>query len=120
MQTSIKINDTLRITNKQGFPVKALNLERHLKKPYTLKDLKNRVFTFTKPLPRIYCLPPTRTFLVQEINGKWVKWGHCLIVEQTIYNGKRTTGKFIVSKIYDPEYMKMATINDTPNGKSYF
>lgn len=120
MEMPIKLNDTLKITNKQGFPVKELNLEKHLKNPYKLKDLKNKIFTFIKPLARLYCLPPTRNFLVQEINGKWIKWGHCLIIEQTIHDGKKTTGKFIVSKIYDPEYMKIATINDTPNGKSYF
>ncbi len=120
MKTLIKLNDTLRITNEQGFPGDKLDVNKHLKTPYRLEDFEGQLFSFEKPLPRIFCLPPTRNFLVQEVDGKWIKWGHCVIVEQTIHNGTNTTGKFKITKLYDPEYMRLATINDTPEGVSYF
>ncbi len=116
----IKLNDTLRITSKQGFP-EGLDVNRHFKTPYRLEDFKDKVYEFHKPLPRIYPLPPTRTFLVEERDGKWIKWGHCLIIEQTIHsNGEKTSGKFKIIKLYNPEYMKLATEYDTPDGKGYF
>lgn len=116
----IKINDTLKLTNEQGFPLE-LDVNAHLKSPYKIEDWKDKIFEFNKPLPRIYCLPPTRVFLVQEINGKWINWGHCLVTEQTIHtNGDQTSGKFKIIKFYDPEYMVLATKNDTPEGKSFF
>ena len=120
MEKMIKLNDTLRLTSEQGFPSE-LYFKKHLENPYVLKDFENKEFFFEKPLPRIYCLPPTRVFLVQEIDGKWIKWGHCIITEQTIYsNGDKTKGKFKIIKIYEPEYMKQATKFDTPEGKSFF
>ena len=120
MEKMIKINDTLKMTREQGFP-KELDINVHLKKPYKLENFKNKIFEFHKPLPRIYPLPPTRTFLVEEVNGKWINWGHCLITEQTIYSNRdKTSGKFKIIKLYEPEYLKLATKNDTPEGKSYF
>ena len=72
MGSYIELNDTLQITTKQGFPSK-LNLKRHLKKAFTAKDFKNKVFEFhSKPGARIYHLAPLRCFLVHNINGKWL------------------------------------------------
>lgn len=120
MEKMIKINDTLLITKEQGFP-KELDVNKHLKKPYKIEDFKDKIYEFHKPLPRIYPLPPTRTFLVEEINGKWILWGHCLIIEQTIHsNGEKTSGKFKIIKLHDPDYMRLATKFDTRDGKSYF
>lgn len=121
MEKMIKLNDTLRITDEQGFPGKILDYKVHFVTPYKLEDLEDQEFYFEKPLPRIFCLPPTRVFLVQEIEGKWIKWGHCLITEQTIYdNGNKTKGKFKIIQIYEPNYMKMTTKFDTPVGKNFF
>ncbi len=120
MEKMIKLNDTLRITKEQGFP-EGLDIRIHLKNSYSLSDFKDKIFEFHKPLPRVYPLPPTRTFLVQEVDGKWILWGHCLVIEQTIHsNGEQTSGKFKIIKLYDPEYLVLATKNDTPEGKSYF
>lgn len=120
MEKMIKLNDTLRITKDQWFP-DMLNLEKHLKNPYKLNDINNKEFSFDKPLPRIFCLTPTRVFLVQEINWKRIKRGHCLITEQTIYDSwNKTKWKFKISQIYEPEYMKLATKYDTPDGLNYF
>lgn len=69
----IKLNDTLRITNKQWFP-KELDLNTHLIIPYKLNNFQDKEFKFIKPLPRIFCLPPTKISLVQEIDGKRIKW----------------------------------------------
>ncbi len=119
MKKMIKLNDTLKISTEQGFPTE-LDVNKHLETPYVLEDFEGRLFEFHKTKPRVYPLPPTRTFLVQYIDGKWIKWGHCLIIEQTIHNGETTSGKFKIIKIYEPEYMKMATKHDTPEGCSYF
>ena len=116
----IKLNDTLRITTEQWFP-KELILETHLKTPYNLEVFKDKEFNFTKPLPRIFCLPPTRVFLVQEINWKWIKRWHCLITEQTIYdNWDKTKWKFKITQIYNPEYMVQVWKFDTPKWTNYF
>jgi len=82
MGSFIEINDTLQITTDQGFP-KVLNLARHLKKPFVAANFKGKVFSFDKPDLRLYHSAPTRVFLVQNIKGKWLYWGHCLIIEQT-------------------------------------
>ena len=125
MGSFIELNDTLQLTTEQGFP-KELKLDKHLKKPFTAADFKGRVFEFkNKPSARVYKTPPVRNFLVHNTKGKWLYWGHCLIIEQTIQSdrsGKRqfTSGKFVVSQIYDPKYQREMTIRESQPGKSYF
>ena len=121
MGSIIEFNDTLQITTEQGFP-KDLALEKHLKKPFKAEDFSGRLFEFhDKKGCRIYHPAPTRCFLVHNINGKWLYWGKVLIIEQTIHADSQTTsGKFKIIKIYDPEYQKLITKNETPEGKSYF
>jgi len=121
MGSYIEFNDTLQLTTKQGFP-KELVLEKHLKKPFETEDFKGRVFEFKdKPNMRLYHPAPNRVFLVHNINGKWLYWGHCQIIEQTIHSDTKTTsGKFIITKIYSPEYQHSASKNETPSGKEYF
>jgi len=118
----IEINDTLQITTKQGFPEERLNLEKHQKSPITLDDVKDKIFEFyDKSNARIYHVPPTRNFLVHNIDGKWIFWGKILIIEQTIKSeGEKhiTSGKYKIIKIYDPEYQKQVTINESDS--SYF
>jgi hypothetical protein len=109
MGSFILLNDTLQITNEQGFP-KELNYERHTKKPFTADDFKGRIFEFKdKPKIRLYQQPPVRNFLVQNIKGKWLYWGLVHIVEITHDNIKQTTsGKFKIIHIYTPEEMEQA------------
>jgi|GEM_PF-2086608 len=74
MGSYIEINDTLQITNEQGFP-KELVYKKHLEKNFTPEDFKEKIFEFKdKPNIRIYHMPPVRNFLVQNIDGKWLYW----------------------------------------------
>lgn len=120
MGSFIELNDTLRITTEQGFPSE-LVLERHLKKPFSEKDFEGRVFDFKKLGLRIYHPSPTRCFLVHSINGKWLYWGKILVLEQTMHaEEKATSGKFKIIKIYEPNYQKSVTLNESPEGTSFF
>lgn len=119
------MNDTLQITKEQGFPSEELNFERHKTRPSTAKDFEGRIFEFkNKTRARIYHHSPVRCFLVQNINGKWLYWGKCLIIEQKIKGGTKdeqeTEGKFRITEIYDPEYQELITRHESPGGKSYF
>lgn len=121
MGSFIELNDTLQITSEQGFP-KELNLQQHKKKPFTADQFKNRIFEFkNKKDMRIYHPAPVRVFLVHNIDGKWLYWGHCNIIEQTIHaESKTTSGKFIITKIYSPEYQEQICQNETSPGKEFF
>ncbi|MBI2009755.1 MAG: hypothetical protein HYS86_01115 [Candidatus Chisholmbacteria bacterium] len=125
MGSFVELNDTLQVTTEQGFP-KELILSRHQQKPFKAADFKGKVFNFqSKPNARIYHAPPIRCFLVHNLDDKWLYWGHCLILEQTIHASldgktKTTSGKFVITKIYSPEQQKMMTLNESPAGLSYF
>lgn len=131
MGNFIEVNDTLQITAEQGFPTDVFDLESHLKNPITLDDVKDETFEFKhKPRARVYHLEPVRIFLVQNIDGKWLFWGHAQIQTQTIskvldengeWTGKwQTGGTYIMSKVYDPEHQRRMTVLESPPGKSYF
>src|ERR1700760_461402 len=122
MESFIEINDTLRITSEQGFPTE-LKLATHLERPYTLDDVADKIFNFqAKPDIRIYKIPPVRNFLVQEIDGKWVYWGLCLI--QSVnhdYIKKETSGTFQIIRLNNPNEMKeMFSLVDTRPELNYF
>ena len=122
MGSFIEINDTLRITSEQGFP-QELDLATHLQTHYTLQDIGDQVFSFqAKPDIRIYKIPPVRNFLVQEIDGKWLYWGLCLIESVQHDNIKKeTSGTFRIIKINSPEEMKKAfALIDTRPELNYF
>lgn len=122
MGSFIELNDTLRITKEQGFPAE-LDLEKHLKQPYTLKDVEGKIFTFqAKPSIRVYKIPPVRNFLVQEIDGKWVYWGLCFIESvQHDYLKNETGGTFRIIRLNSPEEMKQAfDLVDTRPELNYF
>jgi len=120
MGSYIELNDTLQLTTEQGFP-EELNLEKHLQKSLTAADFAGRVFSFhDKPNIRIFHLAPLRCFLVHNINGRWLYWGHCLIVEQTINAlDKTTSGKFTIAKIYEPEHQRLMSRIEVDPGKEY-
>ena len=107
MGSFIEINDTLRINKEQGFPVE-LDLEEHIKAPYSLELVKDKVFHFqSKPAIRLYKVPPVRNFLVEDLDGKWVYWGLCFI--QSIehdYIKRETSGTFKIVRLNTPEEMK--------------
>ena len=132
MGSFIEINDTLQITEAQGFPASILDLAKHKKDPITIDKVKDMVFEFkNKPSARIFQKDPVRVFYVQNINGKWLFWGHIMIQSQTIekkleedgsWDGESwvTNGTYTISKIYDPAYQKIVTINEAYPGASYF
>lgn len=107
MGSFIEINDTLRITKAQGFPAE-LDLITHLKTPYVIDEVADKVFAFqAKPDIRLYKVPPVRNFLVEDVEGKWVYWGLCFI--QSIehdYIKRETSGTFKIVRLNTPEEMK--------------
>lgn len=107
MGSFIEINDTLRINKDQGFPAE-LDLETHLKSPYQLSSLADEVFQFTsKPKIRIYKVPPVRNFLVEDVDGKWVYWGLCYILEiKHDYEKQETSGAFKIVRLNTAAEMK--------------
>ncbi len=119
MGSPIEFNDTLKIARTRGFP-QELNLEAHIKDPAAAQKLIDKTFAFWNPGQRIYHRPPVRVFLVEETVGRgWLYWGHVHIVRQTMISGK-TSGAFKIVKVYDPEYQRLVTMNEAPEGKSYF
>ncbi|PIZ51872.1 hypothetical protein COY27_02195 [Candidatus Woesearchaeota archaeon CG_4_10_14_0_2_um_filter_33_13] len=121
MGSYIELNDTLQLTTEQGFP-KELDLTKHLNKPFITSYFKDKVFSFKdKPKIRLYHPAPNRCFLVHNIDGKWLYWGHCQVVEQTIHaDTKTTSGKFIVTKIYTPKHQKSMSTYEVDKGKNFF
>jgi len=121
MGSQVEFNDTLQITTEQGFPTE-LELEQHLKQPFTVQDFSGRVFEFRdKAGVRFYHPAPGRVFLVHNLNGKWLYWGHVQVIEQTIHADTNTTsGKFIITKIYEPEYQHQISQHEVEPGKGYF
>lgn len=117
MGSHIEINDTLKISKERGFPEK-LTLEEHLKNDQS-DYFVGKEFSFWNKDERLYHRPPCRVFLVEEIDGKWLHWGHALILEQNIAQDK-TTGLYKITKLYDHVYQRLATINESPPGKSFY
>jgi hypothetical protein len=126
----IEVNDTLEITDAQGFPSDLLDLERHRKKPMTLGDVQGRTFEFQlKPEPRIYQVAGVRVYYVHNIGGKWLFWGHVFILSQTIdvaavspsgdYSFV-TSGRYQIVELYDPAYQEAFTRRESPPGLSWF
>jgi hypothetical protein len=98
-------------------------LEKHLKSPIPLTQVKDKIFSFkNKPDIRIYKVPPVRNFLVENRNEKWIYWGRVHILEVKLdYAQKTTSGKFKITAIFSPEEMKIAgTILDERPEKQYF
>lgn len=121
MGSFIEFNDTLQITTEQGFP-EELVLEKYREKPFRVEDFRGRIFEFKdKKDMRLYHLDPIRVFLVHNIDGKWLYWGHAKIIEQTIHaDTKTTSGKFKITKIYDPEYQEQVSRNEVDEDNKFF
>ena len=94
----VEINDTLRISKEQGFPA-ALDIEKHKIHPFKAEDFKDKIFTFVnKPNIRLYPVYPIRCFLVEDIDGKWLYWGLCQIIEVNLDYVKQTSsGKYKIT-----------------------
>lgn len=119
MGSLVEINDTLKISKERGFP-KGLSIDSYRRSPERAVAFVGKKFKFWNKDERLYNRPPTRVFLVEETSGKkWLYWGHAMVVEQRITKGK-TEGVFQIVKLYSPEYQKLATIEESPKGKSWF
>ncbi|MDO8598589.1 MAG: hypothetical protein Q7S02_00605 [bacterium] len=121
MGSMVEINDTLQLTREQGFPA-ALDLEIHLKTPYTAEDFKEKVFEFkNKSGIRLYKAPPVRNFLVENRGGKWIYWGLVHVLEMTHhYENNSTSGRFAITYIYTPDEMRAAHDILDRNAKTRF
>lgn len=124
MGGKIEMNGALQISAEQGFPDSILDVEKHHRNPITIDDVKDKIFEFHgKPNARVYQVPPSRNFLIESKNGKWIYWGMVHIIEQTIkWDGKNceTSGKFKIISIFEPEYQTLITKNESRAGYSYF
>ncbi len=109
MGALIETSDTLRITREQGFP-QELDITQHLATPYNTDEFQNRIFEFHgKERIRVFPTPPIRTFLVEDIGGKWVYWGHIHILEvKHDYQRQETGGRFQFIHIFSPDEMRTA------------
>ena len=131
MGSQLEINDTLQITAEQGFPADVLVLEKHQQAPISFSAVEGKVYSFKdKPGVRIFQTDPVRVYLVQNLGGRWLFWGHAFIQEQTIrkkipvdgpWAGEWvTSGSFVISALYEPAYQEEFTRRESPPGLSYF
>lgn len=130
MGTSVELNDTLLITEAQGFPSKLLSRESHVHSPVKQDALSAQEFKFSnKDGARIFHLDPVRVYLVENIDGKWLFWGKAFVVSQTIekkldankqWSGQWiTSGTFKIVEVFEPDYQEAFTKRESPPGKSY-
>ena len=107
MGSFVEINDTLRVSKQQGFPAE-LKIEEHINGSIDFGVVENRVFQFiNKPKIRIYQQPPVRTFLVEDLGGKWLYWGLChILTVNHNYETNETSGTYKIIKLNSPEEMR--------------
>ncbi len=107
MGSFIELNDCLRISKEQGFP-DFLDIQHHLTDPFTFDDVEGKVFEFSaKDKLRVYQQPPVRNTLVEDLDGKWLYWGLCYIIEiKHDYVSQTTSGKYKIVRLNSPEEMK--------------
>lgn len=125
MGSRIEFNDTLQLSEEQGFPRALLDLEQHQRETIELDDLETTTFSWSKDEARVFHLAPCRCFLVENRNGKWIHWGHVQIRSQTInYDPETdthtTSGTAEIISIHTPDYQKQLGKYDTPSGRNYF
>lgn len=103
----IELNDCLRISKDQGFP-DFLDIQRHLQNPFNFDDIEGKIFKFSaKEKLRVYQQPPVRNTLVEDLDGKWLYWGLCYIIEiKHDYVLQTTSGKYKIVRLNSPEEMQ--------------
>src|SRR5512135_3644655 len=105
MGSVLEFNDTLKLRRGDGFPNK---IKLGGKYSFSIADR------------RIYHLKPVRVFLVEEIEGLWNFIGQVQIIELTINaETNKTSGRFIVTKLYERDYAQLLNKYDSPPGKGY-
>ncbi|MEM6431277.1 MAG: hypothetical protein AAF708_18710 [Deinococcota bacterium] len=109
MGSTLRVNDTLQITDAQGFPSE-LSIAQHIASPYIIEDFKETVFTFTdKDGIRNFQQPPVKNFLVQNYQGKHIYWGLIVMLEvHHDYLANTTSGRYKLASLYSLAQMKMA------------
>jgi hypothetical protein len=132
MGSYIELNDTLQMTQEQGFPSHIFERSSHVKSPVTLEQVKDKSFEFwDKPGARIFHTDPVRVYFVENIKGKWLFWGRIFIQSQTIdkqldVNGKwdgkswKTRGVYQIIDVYDPNYQEVFTRHEAPPDRNFF
>lgn len=132
MGTSVELNDTLLISEAQGFPAHLLDRDKHVANPLSLSAFEGKEFAFhDKDGARIFHLDPVRVYLVENKNGKWIFWGKAFVTKQTIEKSLVggvawkpgdwvTSGTFRIVEIFEPEYQETFTRRESPPNKSFF
>jgi len=124
MGSKIEMNGALQISEKQGFPSELLDVETHHKSPIDISIFEGKIFEFRdKSGARVFQLPPSRNFLIQNLDGKWIYWGMIEVLEQNINSYEEesvTSGKFRLISIFKPDYQVVITKNFARLGHSYF
>src|SRR5690348_73302 len=130
MGSTLEVNDTLQLTSDQGFPADVLDLSVHQSTPIPLEAVRGKLFSFRdKPNARFFQTDPVRVYLVHNIDGKWLFWGHAYIQSQSIAKKLEadgtwvegswsTSGTFVVVDLYEPDYQRSFTLRESPPGKS--
>jgi hypothetical protein len=125
MGSLLEFNDTLQLTERQGFPADVLDLDAHRRAPVTAAALAGRVFAFTeKEGARYFHLDPVRVYLVENRDGKRIFWGKAMVQSLAIgrngAGGWSTSGTFTIAEVFAPDYQRLFTIGESPKGKSWF
>lgn len=119
MGSKFEFNDTLKLSKGNGFP-SDLDLDDFLEDPEAVaKRFLGTSHDFEKSDVRIFHTGGTRVFLVEDVGGKWLYWGHA-VLERLSTDGEVTSGTYRITKLYDPAYQRLTTINESPDGASYF
>ncbi|MBI4159151.1 hypothetical protein HY500_02740 [Candidatus Woesearchaeota archaeon] len=118
MGTAVEFKDTLRLAKGCGFPLE-LDLEQHIANPEKSRRFLGHRIRFEAEGKVVYNHSPARVFLVEDVESRWLYWGNGVVVEQAIKGGV-TRGVCLITKIYDPEFQRHMTVEESPVGKSYF
>ncbi|MEM7738083.1 MAG: hypothetical protein AAF267_20095 [Deinococcota bacterium] len=109
MGSTLRVNDTLQITDVQGFPSE-LSIMQHIASPYNIEEFGETVFTFQdKDGIRNFQQPPVKNFLVQNYQGKHIYWGLIMMLEvRHDYLANTTSGRYQLASLYSLIQMQMA------------
>lgn len=125
MGSKVEMNGALQINEKQGFPIDLLNVNEHQESGIDFDSIKDVVFSFgNKSNARVYQIPPSRNFLIQNLDGKWIYWGLIEVIEQSISSKgdglSVTSGKFKIISLFEPEVQREITKSLARSDKSFF
>ena len=106
MGSIIEINDTLQLTEEQGFPSE-FKLEKHLDKPYKAEDFEERVFEF-KILECLRSGEKCIHEIVPAIHGEQSNISrHISLMQKNHIVTTRKDGVRVMVKVRDPKVFEI-------------